>query len=756
MKTGLPCIGVALLSGSAGAQCFPQWLPGASLVDVDRAIHQTTIWDPDGAGPASDWLVLVGGFDHAGAVPARRIAAWDGERYHTLGGGVPLTHWIDTAYAACVHQGELYIGGSRVGAGTPTNAILRWNGQNWVQAGNGLRGRVGGLCVHEGRLIATGSFVPGSEGAYATVAVLNDGEWSTMGSPMQGLGYVVASTPIGLIAGGYLYQNGNPAIRKIARWDGQDWQPMGQGIADGSWRAVLTLAWYRDHLYAGGWFPMSFGAVASHLVRWNGTDWEPVPGMPALANDSDTFVASLRASDQHLYIAGDFEVAGIHNVARWDGQVLQGLGHGLGHGLGQSYGQVYTVAEYQEQLIAAGSFKHSGADRLNSIAAWSGEEWRPLSAGTGGAVNALVEHEGAIYAGGDFGHLEGVAANAIARRAGNTWEPLPATLPGHPLARISHLASHQGKLFAVGSMENKFAVWDGTSWTLIGEGLDAYFINTVCSFGDDFVVGGQSFGAIGGLAANNIARWDGQQWRRMQASSGFDGAVTASTIHKGELYVGGNFNTADGLPTPRVARWTGAQWVPVGDPSVPIYQITAMTSFNDNLIVGGWFLFNLPFRNVAAWDGSSWISMGDGVFFRVLSFTTAEGVLFAGGGFGQIQPGEVARWTGATWESLGSTNGEVRIVAGRGADAILYAGGSFFDIGGQRSVGLARFGCPACYPNCDASTTPPILNVADFSCFLQKFAAGDPYANCDGSTTPPVLNVADFGCFLTKFAAGCP
>jgi hypothetical protein len=60
-----------------------------------------------------------------------------------------------------------------------------------------------------------------------------------------------------------------------------------------------------------------------------------------------------------------------------------------------------------------------------------------------------------------------------------------------------------------------------------------------------------------------------------------------------------------------------------------------------------------------------------------------------------------------------------------------------------------------CYANCDQSTEAPVLNVADFSCFLQKFAAGEPYANCDGSTTEPVLNVADFACFLARFAAGC-
>src|SRR5262249_25117110 len=46
-----------------------------------------------------------------------------------------------------------------------------------------------------------------------------------------------------------------------------------------------------------------------------------------------------------------------------------------------------------------------------------------------------------------------------------------------------------------------------------------------------------------------------------------------------------------------------------------------------------------------------------------------------------------------------------------------------------------------CYANCDGSTQAPVLNILDFTCFLQKFAAGDPYANCDGSTQAPTLNV---------------
>jgi hypothetical protein len=61
-----------------------------------------------------------------------------------------------------------------------------------------------------------------------------------------------------------------------------------------------------------------------------------------------------------------------------------------------------------------------------------------------------------------------------------------------------------------------------------------------------------------------------------------------------------------------------------------------------------------------------------------------------------------------------------------------------------------------CYANCDASTVDPVLNVLDFNCFLNRFAAGESYANCDGSTVPPALNVLDFNCFLNRFAGGCP
>jgi hypothetical protein len=69
----------------------------------------------------------------------------------------------------------------------------------------------------------------------------------------------------------------------------------------------------------------------------------------------------------------------------------------------------------------------------------------------------------------------------------------------------------------------------------------------------------------------------------------------------------------------------------------------------------------------------------------------------------------------------------------------------------RQPISIPRY----CQANCDSSTVAPVLNVADFTCFLNRYAAGDLYANCDGSSAEPTLNVADFTCFLQAFAGGC-
>ncbi|MFG0282855.1 MAG: GC-type dockerin domain-anchored protein [Phycisphaerales bacterium JB039] len=55
-----------------------------------------------------------------------------------------------------------------------------------------------------------------------------------------------------------------------------------------------------------------------------------------------------------------------------------------------------------------------------------------------------------------------------------------------------------------------------------------------------------------------------------------------------------------------------------------------------------------------------------------------------------------------------------------------------------------------CYADCDGSGE---LDLFDFLCFQNMFAAGDLYADCDESGA---LDLFDFLCFQNEFAAGCP
>lgn len=61
-----------------------------------------------------------------------------------------------------------------------------------------------------------------------------------------------------------------------------------------------------------------------------------------------------------------------------------------------------------------------------------------------------------------------------------------------------------------------------------------------------------------------------------------------------------------------------------------------------------------------------------------------------------------------------------------------------------------------CYPDCDTSTGPGVLDIFDFLCFGNRFGVNDPYAcDCDTTTGPGVCDIFDFICFGNRFAAGC-
>ena len=141
-------------TGVARGECEPQWLPGEGVPGVSGEVFAVTTWDPDGAGPEPELLVVGGHFLVAGDVLAKNIAAWDGSQWQPLGMGMN-----DIVRALTVYNGALIAGGDfTIAGGVACNRIARWDGSQWQPLGLGMSDRISALAVYNGELIAGGGF----------------------------------------------------------------------------------------------------------------------------------------------------------------------------------------------------------------------------------------------------------------------------------------------------------------------------------------------------------------------------------------------------------------------------------------------------------------------------------------------------------------------------------------------------------------------------------------------------------------------
>ncbi len=272
--------------------------------------------------------------------------------------------------------------------------------------------------------------------------------------------------------------------------------------------------------------------------------------------------------------------------------------------------------------------------------------------------------------------------------------------------------------------------------------------------------------------------YDTRGWRWDSAGSAMQEIHPASGLHESAiLALSGDGATMAGVssdrpscttfPTPAAYVWRGtgaAAFVPVG----PFTWLQPTAASHDSAVIVGTGPVNgqlQAFRWTAVAGTTDLGALaGYGNVWQVVA--SADGSVLAGYCDSASGGGRVAFiWDQAhgmrdlrailTNLGLDLSAWVLEDVAGISADGRTIVGNGG-DSSGHNVGWLAFLGDPiSCYPNCDASTAPPILNVNDFACFLNRFAAGDTRANCDGSTAPPALNVLDFSCFLNAFAAGC-
>jgi len=105
-----------------------------------------------------------------------------------------------------------------------------------------------------------------------------------------------------LYAGGLFNTAGGSPALSIAKWNGQSWSPVGNGILGGG--QVYTLAVYNNELYAGGTFNSNAGNAGDYIMKWDGSQWK------SLGSGTDGNVIYIYPHGSELIIGGNFSTAG--------------------------------------------------------------------------------------------------------------------------------------------------------------------------------------------------------------------------------------------------------------------------------------------------------------------------------------------------------------------------------------------------------------------------------------------------------------
>lgn len=336
----------------------------------------------------------------------------------------------------------------------------------WQAVGAGMNDDVMAFTEFEGDLVAGGRFTTADGQTAVRVARWDGSDWHSMGTvgePVNSQAAVHTLTVFNgdLIAGGGFITADGQTVNNIARWDGSNWQTMGDGMDN----AVLDLTVFEDDLIAVGMFRHSGGERMEYVARWNGTEWQSMAiGMNGSVSAVEVFGSDLIIGGVFRNIAGQAAT----RIARWDGSAWHPMGS-LGDPDDFNEG-VEALKVFENDLIAGGRFETADGREVNNVARWDGSGWQPMDSGTSSDVRALTTLSGDLIGGGDFLTASGVEVRRTARWDGSNWQPMGSGL---------------------GSQ------WEGSA--------SAY---ALIAFNDNLFVGGFFTSNGSGEKANNVARWE--------------------------------------------------------------------------------------------------------------------------------------------------------------------------------------------------------------------------------------------------------
>lgn len=322
--------------------------------------------------------------------------------------------------------------------------------------------------------------------------------WSTMGNPFSVSTEAFASSGTTrcdqiLFAGGISSSGGN-----VLQWNdsGSSWDVVGGGVFGGVYALEHGDIGEDESLYVLGNFtevgPMG-ATSAQRIARWDGNAWYALGEGISGSGIENPYLNALQIFDDgtntRLFVGGRFQGFSTMDdigVAYWNGTGWSDASSGL-----DPADTVFDFVVFDdgngEALYASGTFIEFGDPiRYYSVAKWSGSAWTPFGEFSGGdegrALTVWNDGNGeAIYIGGVFDDIESVSGTkGIARWDGTTWTGVGGGLSGsEPVVEALTVYSDEsgsglflaGGFTVAGLSGQNIARWDGTAWSDLDDGI---------------------------------------------------------------------------------------------------------------------------------------------------------------------------------------------------------------------------------------------------------------------------------------------
>ncbi len=163
-----------------------------------------SVWDKEAWALAEykGELYAAGQFSVINNVPAKGIARWDGAQWHAVQDGLRTTTGIGSAGSLQVYHDRLVAAGHFAYAGdVAARNIAAWDGQSWESLGGGLAAGAYGLALYKDRLAAVGYKSSTGSGGQ-NVALWDGADWSSLGYAVPNYARCVGQLGPELIVGG--------------------------------------------------------------------------------------------------------------------------------------------------------------------------------------------------------------------------------------------------------------------------------------------------------------------------------------------------------------------------------------------------------------------------------------------------------------------------------------------------------------------------------------------------------------------------